>query len=334
MRKVICLLLCVVVVFGLSTVAVANADVGPHESTRVNFKNLGTELCYGTMLSSTAGYGLHFSWEQHAHYLNQDMPADVAQEYEQLGESSPKYVAYVEEKKAEMANSLHDIPAEVWLKFVNYEDPDGYYFFCDLYWNVSETKKMDCGYYPPQSFKILLYFPERDKFEVSGVCERYAFDTYYTVNMSGVDISSVDAAPENTKLKPQKSYPWGREVLSFFVRVIITVAIEMFIAFLFGIRGKKAALFVLIVNLITQIVLNVFVNIIDFKLGTFFFLPLFYCLFEFVIFVAEGVTYALKMKNCVEKPRNPWFYVLYAFVANLLSFVAGFGLAYVVPALF
>ena len=306
MRKVICLLLCVVVVFGLSTVAVANADVGPNPSVHVTFKNMGDEACYGTLLSSTRSTGPFSTW-------NEDLADDE------------QYDGYMTAKSG--------LPAPILHKFVDYQDSDGYFFLCKG-WSVSDSMPIHWGYYPPKKFKILLYYPERDKFVVSEVCERYAFDTYYTVNMSGVDISSVDAAPENTKLKPQKSYPWGREVLSFFVRVIITVAIEMFIAFLFGIRGKKAALFVLIVNLITQIVLNVFVNIIDFKLGTFFFLPMFYCLFEFVIFVAEGVTYALKMKNCVEKPRNPWFYVLYAFVANLLSFVAGFGLAYVVPALF
>lgn len=337
MRKVICLLLCVLVVFGLSAVTVANADVGPHKSTRINFKNLGTELCYGTMLSSTAGYGPHFSWEQYAHYLNQNMPADVAQEYEQLGESSPKYVAYVEEKKAGMTNSLHGIPAEVWLKFVNYEDPDGYYFFCDLYWNVSETKKMDCGYYPPQSFKILLYFPERDKFEVSGVCERYAFDTYYTVDMNDVEMASVaydESSSNNDRINPFKTYPWGEEILALIARILITIAVEMLVAALFGIRGKKAVLLILIVNTVTQILLNVFLNLSVYSAYWCRWILLVYVLSEAFVFIAEAVAYALVMPKLESKPKSAWYYAVYAVVANLASLGIGVGLAFVTPYLF
>jgi hypothetical protein len=49
------------------------------------------------------------------------------------------------------------------------------------------------GYYPPEDFKILLYFPADDRFAVSEeACERYAFDSYYQVNLSGVDPVSAE----------------------------------------------------------------------------------------------------------------------------------------------
>ena len=50
----------------------------------------------------------------------------------------------------------------------------------------------DRTYYPPPKFKILLYYPETETFVSSGIYERYAFDTYYTVDMNGMDIGSME----------------------------------------------------------------------------------------------------------------------------------------------
>ena len=46
------------------------------------------------------------------------------------------------------------------------------------------TEEHAWTYYSPKSFKILLYFPEQGVFVTSGIYERYAFDSYYTVDMS------------------------------------------------------------------------------------------------------------------------------------------------------
>ena len=62
---------------------------------------------------------------------------------------------------------------------------DGYNFLQYL-WECSADKIIEWTYYPPSVFKILLYFPESDSFVVSGACETYAFDSYYTIDLTSV----------------------------------------------------------------------------------------------------------------------------------------------------
>ena len=134
----------------------ANADMGPKPSVRIQFKNMGDDLCYGTLLSKEACTGPARVW-------------DGTSRNEQL----------------------YDLDRDIWKAFVDYKDPDGYYFL-QRGWTVSETGEIAWTYYPPGNFKILLYYPETKTFVSSGIYERYAFDTYYTVDMEGVRIGSVE----------------------------------------------------------------------------------------------------------------------------------------------
>ena len=68
---------------------------------------------------------------------------------------------------------------EIWQAFVDYQDPDGFYFLQEI-WDCSEAGLLDWTYYPPGTFKILLYFPDSGQFWTSPVYERYAFDSYFT----------------------------------------------------------------------------------------------------------------------------------------------------------
>ena len=130
----------------------------------------------------------------------------------------------------------------IWEIFVNYKDPDGYYFL-QRSWKVSESKELACTYYPPDDFKILLYYPETETFVSSGIYARYAFDTYYTVDMDGVDIGSVeynDDLSTNERIEAYRSYNYRQEMLALGARIVLTILIEMLVALLFGFRQKNS----------------------------------------------------------------------------------------------
>ena len=152
-----------------------------------------------------------------------------------------------------------------------------------------------------------------------------AFDSYFTVDMAEVD--------DNGLLLAEKSYRYGPEIASFFARFLLTFAVEMGIALLFGFREKKQLLLLLWVNGATQLILNVLLNIISYRSGMLAFV-LSYILFELIVFAIEAVVYSVWLRRVSEKPKKVWVCVVYALVANAVSFVVGYNLALVIPSLF
>lgn len=218
---------------------------------------------------------------------------------------------------------------------MNYKDPDGYYFL-QRSWKVSESKELAWTYYPPDDFKILLYYPETETFVSSGIYARYAFDTYYTVDMDGVDIGSVeynDDLSTNERIEAYRSYNYRQEMLALGARIVLTILIEMMVALLFGFRQKKQLLILAVVNIITQIILNVLLNVINYNSGPLAF-TFFYVLFELIVFALEAVLYCTILKRLSEKKKEDAYYILYSFVANLISFGAGLFLAAKLPGMF
>ena len=216
-QAVFLLILCAAIIT-VGFPSAARADMGPKPSVRIHFENMGDELCYGTLPSKTKTTGPASAWdgiEYHAKHNENKSYSYAAFDY------------------------------ETWKVFAEYQDEDGYYFLQEG-WKVSETKKIEWTYYPPQSFKILLYYPETQTFAVSGIYERYAFDTYYTVDMDGVHINEVrceeaNGTPEG--LEASRSYDYSQELISLAVRIVLTILIEMIIALLFGYRHKSSCSF-------------------------------------------------------------------------------------------
>ena len=299
LKKISNILICSIVIIALFPVA-AGADTGPKPSVRVNFLNMGDELCYATLLSKKDSTGPNSVWDgDEEHIYN------------------------------------YDLDIEIWRAFAEYQDADGFYFL-QIGWKVSETKEIAWTYYPPDTFKILLYYPERDAFVVSGICEKYAFDTYYTVDMEGVDIGSVDYNEElsnDDRLNAYRSYNYKQEIIALIIRIFITIVIEMCIALLFGFKGVKQLLFLACVNTATQIILNVLLNVINYSSGHMAF-TINYILFEFIVFALEAVLYCSFMDRFAKKPKKKTFYVIYALVANMVSFGAGLAIALVLPGIF
>ena len=306
-QAVFLLILCAAIIT-VGFPSAARADMGPKPSVRIHFENMGDELCYGTLLSKTKTTGPASVWD------------------------GIEYRAKHNENKS---YSYAAFDYETWKVFAEYQDEDGYYFLQEG-WKVSETKKIEWTYYPPQSFKILLYYPETQTFAVSGIYERYAFDTYYTVDMDGVHINEVrceeaNGTPEG--LEASRSYDYSQELISLAVRIVLTILIEMIIALLFGYRHKKQLLFLAGVNGGTQIVLNVLLNIINYKGGQLAFV-LFYVLLEIAVFAIEAGFFYGRLGKMGNTKQPKWLAVVYAFAANAASFGVGMMAAQWMPGIF
>lgn len=145
-EKILLLFTCMII--SLSVPLTVYADTGPKPSVKIEITGIRNEIYYGTLLSKEKTTGPSSVWdgtEEGANY--------------QTGEH------------------------EIWKKFVSYQDKDGFYFLQEL-WECTETNQLNWTYYPPKTFKILLYFPESDTYYVSPICDRYAFDSYFTVDVS------------------------------------------------------------------------------------------------------------------------------------------------------
>ena len=189
-----------------------------------------------------------------------------------------------------------------------------------------------CGA-PPQTFKVLLYYPESGRFAVSGKCEQYAFDSYFTIDMAGERMSM--AVPDGSDSLPavRRSYPLGKEILLLSVRFLLTVAVEIAVALLFGIRGKKPLLFLLAVNAVTQVLLNLSLNLFNVRPSDLLYC-LVYFLLELAVFALEAVLYCCLLRRLTDKPRRNRYYILYALVANAASFCIGLLISPMLPSVF
>ncbi len=266
----------------------ASADMGPKPSVRITFENADERLCYGTLLSKTSSTGPYSVWNGDEEALN-DFLIDRT---------------------------------DVWLKFIEYQDEDGFYF---LQWAQKvENGGMAWTYYPPSAFKILLYFPETDSFLTSEIYERYAFDSYYTVDMHEL---------QSGKLAARRSYDYRGEIFSLVVRILLTILVEILVAWLFGFRSARELLLLVGVNALTQVGMNVYLNLVLYRNGALAFL-LSYINLEIFIFLGEAVLYCILLRRCVSYPKRRIFYVFYALVANLLSFGVGVTLATYLPQIF
>jgi hypothetical protein len=281
------MLLCIILITGMFPLT-ACADTGPKPSVVVDFIGLEGKTYYATLLSSVKSTG-PFS------VLNDDND-------------------YARYKKG-------DEDYEIFQKFAGYQDSEGFYFL-QFFKDCTQTHKFSWTYYPPQAFKILLYFPETDSFIVSdAVYERYTFDSYFTAKVAGTGLSA------------ESSYDYTGETLSLIVRIVLTIVVELGIALLFGFRERKQIRFITLVNVITQGALNFALNVINYQSGEMAFI-LFYFVLEIAVFITEAILYNWYLKKNSLKEVPEWKPSAYALTANFASFALGIILAYWIPGIF
>ena len=285
MKKRLTALLILLLVFALAMPLAAFADIGPKPSVRVTFTGAGGREFYVTLLSQASGTG-PYSAEPGRSWGND------------LEENEPVRQA-----------------------MAAYQDPDGFYFL-QTAWQCSETRPLAWTYYPPVTYKLLVYFPDTGEFLTSGVYSRYAFDNYYTVDLADL---------ANGQLVLRKSYDYTWELVSLLVRILATIALELAVAVPFGFAKKPFLRPILTVNVVTQILLNLGLNMIAYWMGGLAFMIFFWPL-EVLVFIVEAVAYRPLLGR--RGGASAGLTTIYAFTANVISCVAGFWLAQVVPGIF
>ena len=208
-----------------------------------------------------------------------------------------------------------DENTEIHQKFDSYQDSDGFYYL--RYYGKITNNSFEWRYMPPYEFKILIYDSVNDKFITNNIVyERYAFASTYKLVLS------------NDSFIVSKNMSFGPELLNFFVRLTLCLAIEIGLAYLFGFRRKELLLF-LYTNIGTQVILNVLLTVFIYFDG---YQPFgiigIYVLSEVFILLIESTLHLLFLQRIDLKNgynlKNPAIIIIYTLLANLLSLGLGF----------
>lgn len=268
----------------------AAADTGPKPSITVTPEGLGEEACYLTLLSQTETTG---PWSK----------------YDSFAVSRDSYG----DPEADEA---------IWTAFNDYQDADGF-FFLGCYGEVTGGQVFCWSYYPPDTFKVLAYFPDSGTFAVGPVSEREEFSARYTVSLSET----------GETLLIEKARNQEAEHKSFVGRLVLTLVLELAVAVAFGFRAKRQIITIVCMNLITQVGLNQAITHLFPLVSSWWYWPGLLAL-EVLIFLVEGAVYAKFLPRWKKDPAvvcHPWGYAL---AANAASFGAGLLLAQGIPGMF
>lgn len=279
----------------------AYADMGPKPSVNITIQGLEGRVCWGTLLSEKISTGPYSALEFGSVHDPRSKEGDP------------------------------DYPA--WMAFQTWKqtDPDGYYFL--QYLDDCSDGTFRWGYYPPQRFKLALWFPEEDVLVVSEIAERFAFDSYYTVQLDSDTVAQLEQGQSVTALPIKRSYPAAMELTTFLIRAALTFVVELLIALLFGFRQPNLWKVLFGVNLTTQLLLNLGLNLYLYFCGSFIImLFLVYALAELAVVLVELVAYRLLLAGESESIRQKL--TRYTWVANLASFLFGIFLSQYAPILF
>lgn len=282
--------LATLLLFFASQCVETRADVGPKPSVNISFRSLKEKTCFATLLSKR--------------------------------ESTGPFSAYKKGGEKRMDRKFAG-GEEIWDAFYSYEDADGFHYLQRSF-KCSETENLVWDYYPPKTFKLLIYYPESKTYQVSDIQSTYAFDSYFSVRADEI---------KEGKISLVKQYFYEGELASFFARVILTIVIELVVAFFFGFRGRKLFYLLLFVNVFTQIFLNLGLNLLYNSFFKFILLHLF-LLLEGLVFLIEWKLYKKLVNQFSKKVISGQRIFAYALTANLVSMVLGFLIGKILPGIF
>lgn len=215
-----------------------------------------------------------------------------------------------------------NIDYEMWLEYqdeswtqeynpiMKYKDEEGFKWI-ERYYTCHDESKISFTYYCPDIYKIVIYQND-ELYKATEALEMYAYATYYEIDFSTGTINT----PKDIKVT--NTYDYLGETLGLLFRIVATLAIEIGVFYLFRLYTKRNLNVVLIINLITQIFLNVAVNVINYTSGILSAILLLFLL-EFIILIVEFIAYQILLKD-----KNRFLIILYPIIANLLSFGLGF----------
>lgn len=188
---------------------------------------------------------------------------------------------------------------------MEYSDEDGFKWITKYYKCEGESE-IGFYYYRPKEFKLVIYKDDK-LYKVTDIINCYAFTSKYEINFNA----------NNQTIKIKNTYPYFKEILLFILRLSITLAIEIGLFFLFRLYTKRNILVVGITNIITQVLLNIILNLELYFNGSLSTILL-YIILEVFILIIEPIIYIIFTRN-----KNKFLVLLYGILANILSFVIG-----------
>ena len=278
-KRIVTLLLALIVMVPLLAVP-AHADMGPKPGTTITVQGGGEERMVLTLL------GEDDRWGPNAFIGHGEYPSDWM-----------------------VDNELQE---EGWYAFRDYEDPDGFYF-----WGQVWEDGVNWDYYPPEVFKVAVYYPDYDLLWVSAdTYERYAFQSAYRLILPAVGEGAVSGEVEMV-LKQEGSI--AGELAGLAVRIVLTIAIELAVAWLFDFDGRRQRRLILRVNLLTQVGLNALLMAWYYFDGPLTAM-LRLILAELAVLTVESIVYLRRLREGESAGRT----VLYTLCANAASVLLGF----------
>ena len=206
-------------------------------------------------------------------------------------------------------------------KFKSIEDKDGYYFLGNL--NLLKGNgTYSWSYYPPENFKIALYFPDQNLVLISKPYSRYAFNSNFKLNYNDLDLKDGVYYFDN-EISITKYREINKEIKSFLLRLVLTIIIEYLVALAMFRPTKYQTELIIKINVLTQILLNLTISLILYFYGFLAFFIIFIpC--EIAVFIIEGVIYKRRLNQNLPENKKPAMPMLYSFIANFISAGAGY----------
>ncbi len=222
-------------------------------------------------------------------------------------------------------------PESAWKALESYVDEDEFTFA--NFMGKTENGEYTMGYYPPECFKVLIYFPWSNVYVVTRAFEREQFDTRIVVDIGEDALNTARGKTEGrvAVAEAREEYDRRGEIVAFSARAALTVLIEVLIAFLFGYR-RQQFIVIAITNVLTQVALNIGLFHISTRHGLVYMI-LNYVILEMAVVIIECIVYSKTLHLVLDsdKKRHP---CAYAIVANIISFALGMYLSLIWPSAF
>ena len=255
------------------------ADMGPKPDLVIDFSGIH-EPCVVTVLSTVKSYG-------------PNQPMQIA------------WMPWWDEQAPEIDKEIYQKFIDE-TKLLNEDRTEQLYF-----WGVlAQNSPYVFGYYPPETFYVLVYFPETDSFLLSE--ESYTRTVFHTELAITVENGKLLFNARQPLYGIMKSWKDNDAVV---LRLLITVITEIVIGMFFMKYTQKSMLTVIGVNVITQILLNIVIwlryYVLSNSVSTYF--PVLAGA-EVLIFLIEGFIYSKLISR--EELSRPY---LYALIANAFT---------------
>lgn len=227
------------------------------------------------------------------------------------------YVAAFAAKKASGPNFDYEFYKEGYYDYLEYnpimeyKDDEGFKWIT-RYYKCKDKTDISFTYYAPEIFKLIIY-KDGKLYSVTKSIEKYAYASYYTIDFS----SNIITENNIIEYEINNSYDYVKEILNLIFRIILTLLIEFALFFLFRLYTKHNFKVVLITNLITQILLNVILNLNYYYNGLLSAYAIL-ILLEIGILIIETIIYKLFLKD-----KNKVLITIYPIIANISSFIVG-----------